>query len=216
VGIVLPKFAGILAELGQSLPLTTRVVLGAANGIRAMAIPVVLIGGGVILVGRAWINTPAGRRRWDAWIFAIPLIGTVRRAAATERFASTLSALLHSGVPLSAGLRASAEAVAIPLMTDRILSARTRVVAGDRLSVALSAESAVTPTALRLIRAGEASGRLSEMLHHAALLERERATQLVDRAVRLIEPALILVFGGMVALVAAALLQAVYSVRPAA
>ena len=67
---------------------------------------------------------------------------------------------------------------------------------------------------MRLIRAGEETGRLAPMLAQAAKLEAGRAEQGVRAAVRVVEPALIIVFGGMVALVAAALLQSVYSVRP--
>ena len=67
---------------------------------------------------------------------------------------------------------------------------------------------------VRLVRAGEESGRLAEMLARAAALESDRARRLLTSMVRLLEPALILVFGGIVAFVAAALLQAVYSVRP--
>jgi general secretion pathway protein F len=67
---------------------------------------------------------------------------------------------------------------------------------------------------VRLVYAGEESGRLSGMLAHASKLESERATEAVKSAVRLLEPGLILAFGGIVAFVAAALLQAVYSVRP--
>jgi general secretion pathway protein F len=67
---------------------------------------------------------------------------------------------------------------------------------------------------VRLVGAGEETGRLAELLEHAARIERERAQDITRAAVRLLEPGLILVFGALVALVAAALLQAVYSVRP--
>jgi type II secretory pathway component PulF len=113
------------------------------------------------------------------------------------------TAMLHAA-------RASGDAS----LTRRILTARESVVQGRRPSDALSEEAALTPTAVRLARAGEETGRLAAMLSHAAALERERAESMVRSAVRLLEPALILVFGGLVALVAAALLQAIYSVRP--
>jgi general secretion pathway protein F len=67
---------------------------------------------------------------------------------------------------------------------------------------------------VRLVRAGEETGRLAELLDHAARIEAERAQEQTRAIVRLLEPGIILAFGGIVALVAAALLQAVYSVRP--
>jgi len=108
----------------------------------------------------------------------------------------------------------AAQAAGDAAIQERILAARTSVVAGARPSAAFLTEHALTPIAARLVRAGEETGALATMLAHAARLEGERATQRVRAAVRLLEPALILTFGGLVALVAAALLQAIYSVRP--
>ena len=99
-------------------------------------------------------------------------------------------------------------------MERALLAAREHVVHGERVSRALHVMGAMTETTVRLVRAGEESGRLAQMLGHAATIEQERAEQRVRGVVRLLEPALILMFGGIVAFVAAALLQAVYSVRP--
>jgi type II secretory pathway component PulF len=138
----------------------------------------------------------------------------VRRAAATARYAQALAALLETGVPIGIALRSAADATGDAELTRRLLSARDRIVHGAPLSVALAAENASTPTALRLIKAGETSGQLAALLAHAASIEQERAERTVKSAVRLLEPGLILAFGGLVAFVAAALLQAIYSVRP--
>jgi type II secretory pathway component PulF len=93
--------------------------------------------------------------------------------------------------------------------------ARESVVVGQGIARALHAAQAMTSTAIRLVQAGEETGRLASMLAHAAVLERDLADRKLHAAVRLLEPGLILVFGGMVAIVASALLQAIYSVRPA-
>jgi general secretion pathway protein F len=214
VGVVLPRFARILADLGQPLPTTTQVVLDAADLARAYAIPsavalVILLG-----VWFRWTATGAGRERWDAWLLSLPIIGPIRGSAAAGRYAQALGALLETGVPISVALRSAADATGDAAIGMRVLRARDRVVRGERLSTALSVERASTPTALKLVRAGEESGRLAEMLIYAATLEQEQAERAVKAGVRLLEPAMILLFGGLVALVAAALLQAVYSVRP--
>jgi general secretion pathway protein F len=142
------------------------------------------------------------------------VIGKIRRSAATARVCAALSALLQSGVALSSALTHAAHAAGDAAIQDRVLAARTSVIAGVRPSAAFLTENALTPTASRLVRAGEETGALVPMLAHAARLENERATDRVRSAVRLLEPTLILAFGGLVALVAAALLQAIYSVRP--
>lgn len=216
VGVVLPRFAVILADLGQALPASTRLVLAGAATLRAAALPGLAALGAAAVLWRAWTNTPAGRAQWHAMLLALPLVGATRRSAATARAAAALASLLESGVPVAAGLLHAALASGDAALSARLLAAREAVVTGGRIAAAVDAADAMTPTAVRLIRAGEESGRLAAMLTHAAVLEAERAEGLVKGAVRLLEPALILVFGALVALVAASLLQAIYSVRPAA
>lgn len=91
---------------------------------------------------------------------------------------------------------------------------RERVAAGAPLADSLGRERAVTPLALQLVAVGESSGRLAEMTRRAGDLAAQEAERGLRTLVTLLEPALIVAFGGLVAFVAAALLQAVYSVRP--
>ncbi|HSC31455.1 MAG TPA: type II secretion system F family protein [Gemmatimonadaceae bacterium] len=214
VGVVLPRFAAILADLGQTLPPTTRFVLQASVIARVAALPAGVATLIVLVAWRAWASTEAGATRWHSMLLQVPVLGKIRRSAATARVCAALSALLESGVPLPNALTHAARASGDAAIQERVLSARTSVVAGARPSAAFLTEDALTSVASRLVRAGEETGALAAMLAHAARLENERATQRVRAAVRLLEPALILAFGGLVALVAAALLQAIYSVRP--
>jgi type II secretory pathway component PulF len=99
-------------------------------------------------------------------------------------------------------------------LAARLVEVRSAVVRGERLSDALRVHDATTTTVVRLVRAGEESGRMASLLSHGSRIEREFAMQRTRSIVRLLEPSLILLFGGMVALVAAAMLQAMYSIRP--
>jgi len=128
--------------------------------------------------------------------------------------AHSLSALLESGVSIATALTLSARATGDAQIAARLLVARDKIVSGDALSHALQESRAATLTAVRLVRAGEESGRVTSMLTHAARIEQQRADRIVRTAVRMLEPILLLIFASMVALVAAALLQAIYSVRP--
>jgi general secretion pathway protein F len=214
VTFVLPRFAAILADLGEELPRTARLVLAASDAARAGWLPALGVAAVLFAGWRAWTSREAGRAQWHALLLDLPVIGRVRRAAATGRFTAALAALLESGVPIAPALGHASRAAGDAAVAARVTSARQAVVGGAKLSASLEAEDAVTPTAVKLIRAGEESGRLAAMLDRAAKLESDRAEQMVKGAVRIIEPALIVAFGGIVALVAAALLQAVYSVRP--
>jgi len=216
VGVVLPRFAAIVRDLGQALPPTTQALLSLAQLARELALPGIVGLAIALIAWHRWVSTTSGRLAWHSALLSAPAVGGIRRAGAAAGFASALSALLESGVPIGAALRSAAEAAGDAAMAERITKARERIVQGSSIAASLAAEDAGTPTMLRLVHAGEESGRLAELLSHAAVLEHERADRALKSFVRLLEPALILAFGGLVAFVAAALLQAVYSVRPGA
>jgi type II secretory pathway component PulF len=215
VGVVLPRFATILADLGQVLPPSTRFVLGAAAFARSAFVPAIaLVALGAVAL-RMWASTTDGRRSIHALLLRVPLLGNVRRSAATARATGSLAALLASGVPLRTAIAFAARSTGDAELEARLAVARERVVAGTSLGTACTELDALTPLAGRLMQAGEESGRLVGMLEHAAALEQAQADRTTQVVVRFLEPALILTFAGVVGIVAAALLQAVYSVRPA-
>jgi len=216
VAVILPRFALILADVGQTLPTSTRVVLEIASAVRRASLPFAVVGALGILLLQVAIRTPSGRLRCDRFLLRFPIIGALRRAASTSRSCATLAALLDSGVPIASALSHGARACSNAALSHALVSAREDVVRGERLSSTLSVHNAMTPTAVRLVRAGEETGRLSAMLSHAARLERAQSLERTKALVRLIEPTLILLTGGLIAFVAAALLQALYSMRPVA
>lgn len=215
VGVVLPRFATLLEQLGQTLPTSTALVLRVADIVRAFAVPGLLTITVAVVAWYRWTARDAGRRTWHNWLLSLPVVGRIRATFATARTTAALAALYESGVAMSAALTHASRASGDSAIGARILRARDLVATGQTLSRALENTKATTPVAIRLVAAGEQSGQLATMLAHAARLEEERAQRQVRIAVRLLEPSLILVFGGLVALVASALLQAVYSVRPA-
>jgi general secretion pathway protein F len=215
VGVVIPRFAVILEDLGQPLPATTRAVLSFAGAARVGAIPGLVVVALLLLAWKAWTSTEAGGRSWCEFLLALPLIGSLRRSAATGRVCAALSGLLASGVPIAPALQHASSAAADAAIRARLLAAREAVARGHRISAAFEEEGVVTRTALRLIRAGEESGQLAQLLGKAAEIEVELVERRVGAAMKLVEPVMILIFGIIVAFVAASLLQAVYSVAPA-
>jgi len=214
VGVVLPRFAVILQDLGQELPRTTQWVLSGAEVGRIAGLPALgmLIAGGVL--HNVWTRTPRGRRLWHGALLRTPFVRGLRQARATAQACAALGALLRTGCPLPVALRHAATAADDAEIAARLEEARSLVGRGDRLAVALSETNAMSPTAIRLLSAGEQSGRLADMVERAGELEAAGSERRIKQYVQLIEPAMILTFGGLVALVAAALLQAVYAVRP--
>jgi len=214
ITVVLPRFAKILADLGQTLPASTQLVLRVADVGRAWLVPSLVLSVIAGALWRSWTFADAGRAQWHGMLLHVPIIGTVRRGAASARMAHSLAALLDSGVPIASAMRHAAHASGDAELEARLLGARTRIIGGQPLSQALEASRAATTTTIRLARAGEESGRLASMLGHAARIEQKRVDTIVRTAVRMLEPVLLLTFASIVALVAAALLQAIYSVRP--
>lgn len=214
VGVVLPRFAIILADLGQEPPALTRLVLSLAAAVQSGGLAILVVISLGIAAWRMWVATESGHVAWDAIMLRIPVIGAVRCAAATSRVCIAMAALLDAGVPVSPALTRAAGAAGDAAVQARLMQARSDIVRGEPLGVALESSLALSTSALRLVRAGEESGHLGAMFIHAGRMEGARARDLTRGAVRLLEPALILVFGAVVALVSGALLQAVYAVRP--
>jgi general secretion pathway protein F len=152
--------------------------------------------------------------RFDAALLRLPVIGQLRLAGASSRLCSTLAALTRGGVPVTTALLLSARTAGNAMIATNVLAARDDVLSGARVSDALSAHRCISAMARRLARAGEESGTLAEMFERSAELDAEWVRRRIAHIVRFIEPGLILAFAGIVALVATALLQAVYSVRP--
>lgn len=215
VGVVLPRFAALIADANQRLPPTTWLVLQLGTVARVTAIPILFMAAVAATWWQRRLAQPDRRRRWHRWLQGLPGVGPVRRAAASANACATLAALLEAGVPVSVALHHTAPAAGDSATAAALLEVRHRIAKGESISAAMTAESALTPSAIRLIRVGEETGRLSAMLAHAGRIEADQAALRLQGLIRVIEPALILLFGGLVAVVAAALLQAMYSLRPA-
>ncbi len=213
--VVIPRFAGLLADLGQQLPPTTRALLGVSH---LLATHWGVVGGvvvGLLLGARAALRRPAVRQRSEELLLRTPFIGPLRLALASARVCRALGGMLQSGLPILAALDAAREAAANPAIAQRLSAARTRVGEGERVTASLDAAKALSPQALQVLAVGEASGQLGVMTRRAGDLAAREAERSLRALTTALEPALIILFGGLVTLVAAALLQAVYSLRVA-
>ena len=209
---VVPRFATLLGDLGQSLPPTTRILLAFSSLMRRYGVVI----GAIVVAGLVAGFKAIGERRvaWHGWLLDLPIVGPIRHALATGRAARALGALLSTGTPALTALSIAHEASGDAAVAERLQAARERVAQGTGITAALEHARALTSGALELAAIGESSGKLPSMLAKAADLEEQRAEQQLKTLVAFAEPALILVFAAVVAFVAAALLQAVYSLRP--
>lgn len=210
--VVLPRFAMLLANVEGSLPPATRFLLSASALLRAHPAAAALVG--AALAGVVVTVVARYREAWAMLLLDAPVVGAIRHALGTARVARALGALFGTGVSALPALSVAQDAAGDPALRARLAAARERVAQGAGLGDALAATHALTPAAIQLVRVGEGSGRLAELLLRAAELEEQVARRRLQALLTALEPALILGFAALVAFIAGALLQAVYAVRP--
>ena len=211
LGFVIPRFATILTDIGGTLPTTTRLLLGASR-LLTSAWWVWLVACGILAyVIRRAFRDPATRRRWDGARLGWPWVGDLERKYAAAGFTHTLGLLLKSGVPALPALQIARNATTNLAIQEGFDRAAAAVAEGGALAPALA--GTLPPLALQMLAAGEESGRLEELCLRVAVTYDGEVRRAVRAGVALLEPALILLFGGLVGFVALAMLQAIYGIN---
>ncbi len=210
---VLPKFASMFADMGEALPMSTRIMLSvsdAFSSIWTLPIALVLVGGAYGLYRYADANN---RYALDAWKLRMPLVGSLVRRMEVARFSRTLGTLLSSGVPMLQSLDI-VRAVSINLVIDQAIGdVQVGVREGVGMSAPLGRSGAFPPLALQMIAVGEDTGKLDEMLVTVAdYFDGEVRTQ-VKQLTSLLEPALIVFMGLVVGFMVISMLTAVFSIN---
>ena len=210
---VLPRFVTLLEGSGATLPKSTATLL-AFSAVLHRAWPVLLLVPFLIAAFAAWVaNSDEGRRVWSRVLLSIPGVSTLRRYALAGRFARLVGVLLGGGAPLLSALDDTIESIGDPIARDDAVRIRTRVREGTSLRGAVG-ESSLFPQMLsQLIGVGEDAGQLQVFLMKAADIFEERTERATQRLATLAEPAMIVLFGAIVAFVALSLLQAIYGIN---
>ncbi len=210
---VLPRFSDLLLSSGAALPGTTAAVVGVAAAVRSeWWILAILPPLAAVVI--AWLRTTdAGRNAGAEILVRLPLIGSWRRQHLAASFARMVGELVAGGAPLLLALDDARDCMTDPVAqreTDRI---RTLVREGSSLNHAIARGGLFPPVLTQLVALGEDAGRLADFLLKSAELLEKKTERALERLVALVEPAMIVGFGGIVAVVALALLQAIYGVN---
>ena len=210
---VLPRFVTLLEGSGATLPRSTATLLALAAALHR-SWPVLLLIPFAIAAFVAWAgNSEAGRRAWSSLMLAVPGVRTHRRYALAGRFARLVGVLLGGGAPLLPALDDTVESIGDPVARDDVIRIRTRVREGTSLRAALAESALFPPMLAQLVGVGEDAGQLQTFLMKSADIFEERTERATQRLASLAEPAMIVVFGCMVAFVALSLLQAIYGIN---
>lgn len=210
---VVPQVISVFINNHQTLPLLTRLMITVSDLIRHWGLALA-VGLGVLLwLARRALAQPALRLRWDSRLLTWPLLGKLVRGYNTERFASTLSILVGGGVPILTALQGAADTLSNQALQRDVADAIVRVREGSSLARALGAQQRFPVLLLQLIHSGEATGRLPEMLERAARGEATTLERRILLLTTLLEPALILLMGLMVAMIVLAVLMPIIEIN---
>ena len=204
--VVVPQIINQFDHMGQELPLVTRILIGISEGVQNYGIFVLILIVLLVVGFKRMMRQPALRQKWHAKKLHIPVLGKVIKGLNTARFASTLSILTASAVPLLEGMRISAEVLDNLHIQKAILDAADRVKEGTSLRVALEQTRIFPPMMMHMIASGERSGELQSMLARAAANQDRQFEAQVNVALSIFGPVLILSMAGIVFFIVAAIL----------
>ena len=209
---VVPQFAPMLKQAGKTLPVSTSLVLAASDALLAygttlMVAALVAVAGAPFLLRRL----PPGW--WEPAVLRMPAVGDLVAMAATARLCRTLGTLLKGGVPLPAALGLASEVAGLRSLARAVLAMRAGAAEGRGLAVSLPPGAPFPPLAVQLLKVGEESGRIEEILGHLATLFDAKVELALKRVLALFEPACILLLAVLVGGIVVSILSAVMSIN---
>jgi type IV pilus assembly protein PilC len=202
---VIPAFSDFYATFDRPLPLLTRVIVGISD---AIAGNILIVGPAVIalvIVGIIWFRQPSQKAFLDKWLLEIPWAGETARKFFTSQIARMLSTLLGGGITLVHSLDIAVRSTSNRYMGDSLDEVRRRVQEGQSFAGALRARPVFPDVAVKMVEVGESTGALQDMLSSLAEFYDEEVETEVERVTKLIEPAMLVFMGIIIAAVVLAL-----------
>ena len=211
--LVVPQFRPIFEEMGAALPLATRIVLATSDFLASYwwLLPVVIVG--IVLWMRRVLENPRKRLQLDAMSLRLPLFGPLMTANETARFCRSLGTLFQNGVPVLQGLEIGRNTLTNRALIAAVDDASASLKGGGSLSGTLQ-EAAVFPgLAIQMVKVGEESGNLDEMMLRVSKIYEGEVSLSIQRLLAMVEPVLIIGLGIMIAGIIMSILVGVISIN---
>lgn len=213
LGFVVPQFEKLFTDMGDALPLPTRLVMGLGHAFTQYGLVVAVVLAGLGWAALRWLKSPAGRRWWQTLVLRLPLMGPLALKYQLTLFSRSLGTLLGNGVPMLTALHIATETVGNTVLQDALGRVAPIVKEGGKVVQAVTATGIFAPLAINLIRVGEETGRIGPMmLELSNILNREVETG-IKRLLTLVEPVLILVLGVLIAAIIVSILLGILSIN---
>lgn len=210
---VVPELVGIFAHTKAELPWLTRTLIASSHYVREYGLWT-LAGLVLLLFGlRQLLLNPARRRRWHQLLLGVPGIGGILTTVDTARFASTLSILMASGVPLLDALRIAGEVLSNHILRESSEVVAARVQEGSTLHRAMAHSGRFPPMMVHMVASGETSGELETMLERSALNQERELEMALGTMMGIFEPLMVVFMGVMVLGIVLAILLPIFQLN---
>jgi type IV pilus assembly protein PilC len=195
---IVPTFQNLYASLGGTLPLPTRMLMGASTLLRRFFVIVVLLVGVLIFLFRKWKASQKGRYQWDWFKLKVKVFGPLFHKTALSRFSRTLATLIRAGVPILQSLEIVGETVSNEVISRAVRDVQDSVREGESLATPLSKHPSFPAMVVQMMAVGEETGALDTMLSKVADFYDQEVEAAVASLTSMIEPILIAVMGAAV------------------
>jgi type IV pilus assembly protein PilC len=202
---VIPVFAKMFTDMGGTLPLPTRIVMGTSDAVRGNII-FVIIGIILLVVGLKYAyKSEKGKRMVDSLLLKAPVFGALIRKVAVAKFTRTLSTLISSGVPILDGLEIVSRTAGNKVVEDALMGTRQSISEGKTIADPLGKSKVFPPMVVQMISVGEATGALDAMLSKIADFYDEEVDNAVAALTSMLEPMLMVFLGVVVGFIVIAM-----------
>jgi len=213
LGFVVPQFETLFADMGDALPLMTRMVITSAEFVKSYFWLIAIIVAGLVFYLRSWASSEKGRKELHEKLLKMPIAGGIVFEFEVSKFARTAGTLLGNGVPVLQAISIAIDTVENQVIKEALGVLPPAVKAGKRMSSALDKTGMFTPMVIQMIRVGEESGSLGEMMLELAKVFDANVQSGVKRALTMLEPVLILFMGVVIAFIIISILMGILSVN---
>lgn len=211
---VVPKMVAVYGHLKQALPFMTEILIAASDVVKAYGLYFLLfLIIGIVVWRKALKRSVALREKAHRVLLRLPLIGYAVKTSNTARFSRTLSILSAAGVPILEAMTIASELVTIIPIRLAIEQAVKHVREGAAINLALKQTTYFSPMSVHMMASGEASGQLEAMLGRVAQTQEEDISRLIEVALALFEPAIILIMGAIVLFIVLAVLLPIFDLN---
>jgi general secretion pathway protein F len=210
---VVPQFTEMFESAGKALPVSTQIVVGLAEWLQSYWWVLIIGVIGVSGYMRLQLADPVRKKVWDGYFLKLPLLGNILLNKETANISRTLGTLLGNGVSIIAALVIVRETVDNLVLADAIHETAEQLKQGKHMSDALLEKGLFPKMAMQMIKMGEETGRLEEMLLRVATIYDKQLRVAIQRMLAFLEPALIITLGLMIAGIIVSILLAILSVN---